>query len=254
MILPVLFAQPTQPDDRNVSLDDERLKDEIPKGLQKVELDLDDALFLEFEEEEAPQQEALPESDAENAPDDDTEQGKERARHHGLPLWKKASFLGVILVIVLIAVAAIFWFLPGSDPESEDISAQKNAAKKPVSAIKPVVPTGGGGTGNGGGVGGLRKTYAFKPFVIERGTGKDTRFLTVNISIPGASPALTREITAKNVVLRDAIFRFLQKTDIIDPGDPEQTRQFTTDLTAALNAALDGAQAQKILIEGYVVK
>ena len=50
MILLILLAQPSPPGDANVALDDERLQDVVPKGLQKVELDLDDALFLEFEE------------------------------------------------------------------------------------------------------------------------------------------------------------------------------------------------------------
>jgi flagellar protein FliL len=52
MTLLILLAQTPPAGDGKVAIDDERLQDGVPKGLQKVELDLDDALFLEFEEKE----------------------------------------------------------------------------------------------------------------------------------------------------------------------------------------------------------
>jgi flagellar protein FliL len=77
MILFILLAQISPEGDKNVALDDERLQDSVPKGLQKVELDLDDALFLEFEEKEeeaeATPVESLPEPEEAAPPSEQPE-------------------------------------------------------------------------------------------------------------------------------------------------------------------------------------
>jgi flagellar FliL protein len=249
MILPVLLAQPSPSDDSNVNLDDERLQDEIPKGLQKVELDLDDALFLEFEEEEPPPQDASVE--AEEVPASTAEEDKKRALRHGLPIWKRPSFLGLAMLLLLVVAASIFWLLSGSGPESENASIEQPKKIAPAPSVKPPASVAGSGQEGGGGA---RKTYAFQPFLVEHRRGERPQFLTVSFSIPGAPSSLVREMNTKNKVLRDAIFRFLQKEELIDPSNPDQENKFKTDLLAALNSALENGQVTDILIEGYVVK
>ncbi len=167
MILLVLLALPSPPDDKNVSLDDERLQDAIPKGLQKVELDLDDALFLEFEEEEPPPAQPQPE-DEDAAPAVAEGADKEHTRRHGLPLWKRKSFLGLLVLALLVVAASVFWLLkmPVTDPETaQNASTPKKTASaqtKPPTPIDGVQGQGGAGSGHA-----RRRPYSFQPFVVE---------------------------------------------------------------------------------------
>ena len=91
MILPVLLAQPSSPEDSKVNLDRGGLREDIPRGLQKVELDLDDALFLEFEDKEEPAPQSLP------APQEEEETVQPVTR----PFWKNPKVLIAVGVLLL---------------------------------------------------------------------------------------------------------------------------------------------------------
>ncbi len=254
MILFVVLALPSPPDDKNVSLDDERLQDAIPKGLQKVELDLDDALFLEFEEEEPPPAQPQPEDeDAASAATEDAD--KEHTRRHGLPLWKKKSFLALLGLALLGIAASVFWLLKmpetGSETAQNASTPKKNAPAqtKPPTPIDGVQGQGGAGSGHA-----RRRTYSFQPFVVEYVHENQTRFLTCQLSVPGTPGSLTQEMDAKTTPIRDGIFRFLKKTGVTDLSDPENEKRFKNELLAVINTFLENGQASDILIEGYVVK
>ena len=113
MILPLLFAQTSPDGESNVTLDDERLQEGVPKGLQKVELDLDDALFLlEFEEkEEEPEPEPEPEPEA-PAPLPVVQEQKAPPRSR-----KKLLIFGVAAVLCLLLGAGGAYFFMKSGTE-----------------------------------------------------------------------------------------------------------------------------------------
>ncbi len=245
MIPLVLLALPAPPDDKNVNLDDERLQDAIPKGLQKVELDLDDALFLEFEEEQAPPEAAPP---AEASPGS-MEQEVGQKREHALPAWKKTPFWGILLIAVLMAAGAFWFFKPKPAPQnhvkSTPSAASTPAAHAPTPPLTPREPKAEALS---------RRTYVFDPFVIEHARGGHIYFLTYRIYIPGAPSILVREMEAKTTALRDDVFRYLKRTEPVILTNPENDRKFKEDLLAVINKSLKNGQISEVLIEGHVVR
>lgn len=253
MILPLCFALPTPPDGNNVNLDDERLQGDIPKGLQKVELDLDDALFLEFEEEEAIPEESEPISE-EGAASFEDEKPDAHERRHGLPPWKQVSFLGVILLGVIIGTGLFFWFftLPESSPKATEKSvatSQQLSSKRNQTSMM-----GGGGHGGGSAVSSARKTYSFQPFVIEYPNADRIHFLTLQFSIPGVPGSLSLELDSKSARIRDGVFHYLKKYEYLDLTDQNNEKKFKAELLAVINNNLATGKVTDIVIEGYVVK
>lgn len=243
MILPVLLALPSPSDDKNVSLDDERLQDAVPKGLQKVELDLDDALFLEFEEESPPAD--VPPEPSPTASTASQEKTEGRERDHVAPLWKKLSLGAALFVVVFLVAAVAVWLFRKPEPKINTRPAQPSAAAPPV-APPPVHETKTELAS--------RRTYFFDPFVVEYTRNDRIYFLTCRIYVPGAPNVLAREMDSKTAVLRDAIFRYLKSAELGFLTNPENEKKFKEDLLAVMNKSLNNGQATEILVEGYVVK
>lgn len=249
MILPVLFAQPAPLDDANVNLDDERLQDELPKGLQKVELDLDDALFLEFEEEQPPQEEdqSVPAA----PPAESVAMEEDQKRSQAPPIWKKLSVVAIALVVMIALAAGVLWFLKPKPQPHAKATPPTSTASTPtphvpepssLSTREPKTETLS------------RRTYVFDPFVVEYAQGERSYLLAYQIYVPGVPSSLSREMEAKTAMLRDEVFRYLKNSAPGVPANPENEKKFKSDLLAVINKGLQNGQASEILVEGRVVK
>jgi flagellar FliL protein len=234
MILPILFAQPSS-EDAKVNLDQEKLADDIPKGLQKVDLDLDDALFLEEEEKkDEPEPQTLPTPQAEPAP---------AAR----PFWKNPKILIALGVLLLAGIGGVMFFL--SSPEEppvpvaqvEEPPVQEHNASRPTeqkdNATEPTVPL-----------------FAFSPFQVEHIQGERVRLLTCRFGVPDAAQTLAMEMRFKEIILRDGVYRYLKNTPLSFLDDPENSEKLKADIVTVLNQNLQSGQISSILLEEYVVQ
>lgn len=249
MILPVLLAQPSSGADANVTLDDEKIKDEIPAGLQKVELDLDDALFLEFEdEEETPAEEPAEEQPAKEQPETAAPPKKKFSK-------KLLIILLAALLLLLLGGAGAYYFLQSS-PETTTTNATapptpKEQVHEPPHETghaeppkpKEIVPRQP-----------VLKPYFLDPFQVEFIQGDNSRFLTCRIIIPEVSEITYLEIGTRIIPVRDAIYTYLKKTPVSLLDDPDYAEKLKKELTSALNRVIKSSELKTVLIEDYVVK
>ena len=225
---------------------------DAPGGI-KVELDLDDAPFLEEDEPApapAPEPEAAPEKSAETAP------AKIEAKP-GFKALLKARLAGLLgnkkrliiiggsagLLIVLAVVVNVFLF--GEKKPDAPKAPEKPAPVYEVvsGAPAPLTPA--------------KAPYAhlvqWEPFLIEqRGEDGGLRFVTCKIAIPAADDAQYVELTAKRVVLRDAVYYFLSNRPPELLSTPEKNKIMRDDIVGVLNGHL-ATVLKDVYIEEYLV-
>ena len=251
MILFILLAQPTREGAANVTLDDERLQDAVPKGLQKVELDLDDALFLEFEEKEespAPPPE-LPE--AETPPI--VPQADAPTKGNRKKLW----IFGLAAILCLFLGGGGTYFFMKSTPDQAGKTSDQ-AAETPRSQAAPPVPA---PTGDNASLEpptqtkpGASITYALEKFQVEYDQNNQFRLLTCRLSIPGVTDIMRMELQTKSVLIRDGVYRYLKSSSLAFLGNPSNAEKLKGDLVAVINRHLKSGQVSEIILEDYVVK
>lgn len=199
--------------------------------LKKVELDLDDAPFLQSEEPPA-----APATRADNPPAKTEEapaaDGKGKRKKLFIILGAAAG------VVVLVAAAAVWWFVfrtpPPPPPE----------APKPEVVVVPSKPTGQTNPD-------IIKEFA--PFVVPTEEAKGgTRFLVCKFSAIFKDPALGREIDQRMLSLRDAIYFYLRSKDNAFLMDARNGPQIKSDLVGVLNGYMAQGKIEDILFESYL--
>jgi flagellar FliL protein len=254
MIRFILIAQTSPDGDSNVALDDERLKDDVPKGLQKVELDLDDALFLEFEEkEEVAETTAIesapePEEVAPAAEQPEVQPSKTRKK-----LW---IFAIAALLCLLLGSGGAYFFMksgppyPDEQPATQDKSSEDPQTAGAESSATPEDSAANETTAKSEQI----KVYSFEQFQVEHSLDGKVRFLTCRISIPDATPVMQAEFQAKKIFLRDGIYRYLKNSPLSFLATPEESEKMKADIAAVVNQIIKSGQISEILLEEYVVK
>jgi flagellar FliL protein len=216
-------------------LDDTELSDELPKALQKVELDLDDAPFLEDEKEEAPPP----------PPGEESVQREEETPQP--PWWKKKAvvFGGAALVLVILAALAYFLFFSGKKEEipppppaeeTAEEASQETTAPPPLPEAKEVV-------------------VVMDPFLVEQTNEKGEAFLvSLQFSTTTTSPEFAKELSRNAVVLRDAVYYFLKNKQLVYLDDEKVAESLKQDIMSVMNQFLGDEQITNLFIEKYVVK
>lgn len=252
MIRFILLAQTPPEGDSNVALDDERLQDSVPKGLQKVELDLDDALFLEFEEkEEDPEPEPVesaPEPTETTLPTEKSEIPDAKSRK------KYWIFRIAAALCLLLGSGGAYFFMksgppypdeqateaqlpeeqpanPDSEPASDE-SSEKRATPEPEQL----------------------DVFSLEEFHIEYDLDGKTRFLTCRFSIPHATPVMRAELQAKTLFVRDGIYRYLKNSPLSFLATSEESEKLKADIATVVNQNIKSGRVSEILLEEYVVK
>lgn len=236
----MLFIVPAKDDaDLDESLKEKALLDaEELKGpdvstldKDKVELDLDDAPFLD---EEEPEEEKPAEKPA-AAP---------KAAHEGFKVLKKLLankkiLYGGIGALVLIIGLAVWLLLPkGKAPEQPPPTPPKVEAKPEPAPLKPdEIP------------------FVFEPFWVELPNEKGTpRLLVCKFVTSTPEAALITEMQAKTLVLRDAMYYYLKNKTLVFLTDKKNVDLLKRDMLAVINQYLEFGQLTDILIEEYLVK
>ena len=198
--------------------------------LKKVELDLDDAPFLQAEE--PPAAPARRGDDVPAPPDDAPEDAGKGKR-------KKLLIIGVAAgVVLLVAAAAVWWFVfrtpPPPPPEPP----------KPEVVVVPSTP--GAQTPQD-----IVKEFALFVVPTQEAEG-GTRFLVCKFSTIIKDPAVGREIDQRMLSLRDAIYYYLRSKDDAFLRDARNGQQIKGDLLGVLNDYMAQGKIEDILFESYL--
>ncbi|MDO9581921.1 MAG: flagellar basal body-associated FliL family protein [Desulfomicrobium sp.] len=257
MTLLILLAQTPPAGDGKVAIDDERLQDGVPKGLQKVELDLDDALFLEFEEKEdvtaSTSIESLPE------PEDALESGEQA---EGLPEAsakagrKKIWFFGIAAILcLLLGAGGAYFFMKSGPPLSEkQASTASDSPQGENTATETGTPASLGAESTNSQQTELLLAFPLEQFQVEYTRDGKTRFLTSRFSIPDTTPVMRAELQSKTIFIRDGIYRYLKNSPLSFLDNPQESEKLKTDIASVINQNIKSGQISEILIEEYVVQ
>ncbi len=213
---------------KKVSLDKTEL--DLDRAMEKVELDLEDAPFLDEEEEVVPQ-EKKPVKKTEKAP-----LPQEGPVIAGPSIWKNRKVqAGIVVLTALILTAASFLLLfrdrPQTPPEPSRVEAP---AEKTAADTQQVV--------------------SFEPFMVELGDSDRIQFIFTRFSLPADSEQLAGEIRDKTIVLRDAIYYYLRNQEPIILRDKENSDRVKNDLLSVVNQYLGAGRVEDILFEEYLVR
>ncbi|WP_246298987.1 flagellar basal body-associated FliL family protein [Desulfolutivibrio sulfodismutans] len=232
---PTAMDDPADAGLTKAKLDDTELSDELPKALQKVELDLDDAPFLEDDKDEQPPP----------APEEEPVHTDEAPAP--APWWKKKAILfgAAGLVLVILAAAAYFLFFSGKKDEAPPPPpVEEKDAGAPFEPPAPSPPPEE-----------KEVTVVMDPFLVEQVNEKGESFLvSLQFTTATTNPDLEKELTRNTVVLRDAVYYFLKNKQLIFLDDKKVTDALKQDIMSVMNQFLGDAQIENLFIEKYVVK
>lgn len=205
---------------------------ETSRGTQKVELDLDDAPFLEEEEE-------VKEEPAKLAPPVSLEAGKEEKAPLGK---KKLIIIGLAALVVLIAAILtvnILFFKRKTAPV-EPPADQAAASEANATATEPEKP---------------EIQVRMEPFWVEQKDGpEEVRFLIVRMLLGTRDPSIAKEFEAKLMPVRNAVFYYLKNKDVQFLTDEQNTEKLKAELLMVINQYVTDGKFDTLMFEEYVVK
>lgn len=215
-----------------------------PKSAQKVELDLDDAPFLDDEEETPPE----PPKPQEAIALEPEQKPEKPAGKFKLPS-KKVLIIGagaLVLLIVLGVVAKLFLFgKPKGEPEApaKDAHGAKEHAPAPAenaTEAKPEAP---------------EIQVKLEPFWVEQKDDKDEiRFLIVRMLLGTQDKAVVGELQTKLLPMRNAIYYYLKNKDVQFLSDERNAEKMKAELLLVINQYIASGKFESIMFEEYVVK
>lgn len=217
-------------------LDDSELSDDLPKALQKVDLDLDDAPFLEDEAEEAPP----PEAEAASPFDEPAEPAK--------PSRKKLFILiGAAVAVLGLGAAAYFLvFKKPPPPPPPPPVVQEEAPPPPLEPTppppEPPAPK-------------REIVLPMEPFLVELAdpTGR-SRFLSIRFTAVTQEPSVELEFRRNRIVVRDAVYYYLKNKSLAFLTDKNNADTLKKDVLSVINQFVGAQPLDNLLIEDYLVK
>lgn len=192
----------------------------------KVELDLDDAPFLQPEEPPAP----APEEH--ETPEEPAQDGKKRRK-------KLIIIGGAALAAILAGVAAAWWFFfRGSPPPVVP------EAPGPEVVVVPSTPTP---------LGPHDIVHEFAVFVVPVNDDRtQTRFLICKFAAISRDQAVDQEMTQQQLSLRDAVYFYLRGKDALWLQDAHNYDTIKKDLMSIFNDYLSQGKLEDIVFESYL--
>ncbi|MDR3073524.1 MAG: flagellar basal body-associated FliL family protein [Deltaproteobacteria bacterium] len=205
------------------------------KTEQKVELDLEDAAFLEEEPKPEPKpepEEAPPPSkEASPLPAESGLKGRLAARKKKLIL---AGGAAVLLIVLAVAVNTML-FSKKPPPPPPPPPPKEEVKKEPPPPQQYVMQ--------------------WERFWVEiKDTEGAVRFLTFRFSIPTENQILFAEMQAKRLILRDALFYYLRNQPILSLSDEARVQTFKADLMTVINEQLGSGKVSDLLIQDYLLQ
>jgi flagellar FliL protein len=230
-----------EPTDAKLASDSIEISTAASQTLPKVQLDIDDAPFLQEKAPEAPPPSSLEIIDNADEPlappplpDKDPDTGKK----------KKLIILCSALLLLLSAGGGgtLWWFVlrtPAPPPP------------KPQVVVVPSTPPDSGPADS---------LFPLAPFWLELTSehprGKDKIFFLVcKFTAIAKSEAALQEAQSKTVIIRDALYFYLKNKDYEFLTNHGNTQAIKNDLTSVINGYLTGGnKVDDVLFERYVTK
>jgi len=210
---------------------------EPSRGSQKVELDLEDAPFLEEEEEVAPE----PVKPKESVALDSEPEKKPTA------IWRNKKILiiagAALVALVVIAVLAKLFLFKGKTAEAPNApphAAAKESPEANATQAKPELP---------------EIQVRMEPFWVEqKGEGEEVRFLIVRILLTTTDQSISKEFVGKRLAARNAIFYYLKNKDVQFLTDEHNVDKLKSELLLVINQYVTDGKFDTLMFEEYVVK
>lgn len=203
---------------------------------KKVELDLDDAPFLDFDDDE---EESSPvEEEVKLEP---TEQKSEAPK-------KSKTKLIIFGGLGSLAVAGGigFWLFlrtttPPEPPPPSPPKAEKIPKPEPKPEEEPLIPE-------------ERRVVKLQPFFIEYQQGDQSRFLECSLSLSAPNILQNDELRRHMVEIRDALYFYLKNKDIFFLENQKNAEQFKKEVLDVINQHIVFKPVTEILIDKYLVR
>ncbi|MDR3358383.1 MAG: flagellar basal body-associated FliL family protein [Desulfovibrio sp.] len=199
---------------------------------KKVQLDLDDAPFLQEKEQ------AVPPTEDEGA----TEQGLPEGAGNTAPTPKIGKKKLIVLVgavfLLVAALAAGWWFFLRKPPPLPSEAAKPEVVVVPSKPATQAVPD---------------YVREFSPFLVYHPDGAgEGRFLVCKFATLTKVQTLNREMDQKILPLRDAVYFYLRSKTPEYLTNSGSLPEIKKDLTAVINHYLTQGQIEDILFESYL--
>ncbi|MCJ2164033.1 flagellar basal body-associated FliL family protein [Pseudodesulfovibrio sp. S3-i] len=216
------------PEQPKAQLDDS----EAGKATQKVDLDLDDAPFLEDEDDEEEIEEVEVETPLFEEDDKKTKSGL-------LALFKNKVVLASSAIIFILLVVIIILLLREPEapppPPVEETPVQEEAA--PVVPETPEI------------------IIRLDPFLVEQKDEKgQIRFLEVRVLVSTEDDGLARQFKQETYAVRNALFYYLKNKDLQFLSDKENSDKLKKELLAIINQYMGFGQFDTLMFEQYLVR
>jgi len=211
---------------------------EPSRSTQKVELDLDDAPFLEEEEEVKPEP-------AKPAPSLNIEPAQEK-KPSLLAGKKKLIIIAVAALVLLVAVGLglkmfVFKGKAASAPDKAEQAAPKDTAAENATEAKAPQPP--------------EIQVRLEPFWVEQKDDKDEiRFLIVRMLLGTTDQMVAKEFAARQLAARNAIFYYLKNKDVQFLADEANAEKLKAELLLVINQYVSDGKFETLMFEEYVVK
>lgn len=205
---------------------------EASRASQKVDLDLDDAPFLEDEEEVKP--EPVKPKEAMSLEPAAKEQPAKWDR-------KKLIIIGAaaLVLVLVLALAVKFLFFKGK-PAPPPEKAAPPPVVEPKAEAAPELP---------------EVQMRMEPFWVEqKGQGEEVRFLIVRILLGTHEPKVAKEFEGRTMGARNAIFYYLKNKDVQFLTDERNAEKLKTELLLVINQHVTDGKFDTLMFEEYVVK
>ena len=216
---------------------------------RKVELDLEDAPFLEEEEpEDAPQpKKSSPALQANEAAQDETE--KKGLRGFLQKLLGNKKRLGLVAgAAIFVLLAPVGFLLLSSDradippPEPAHSSASPATPQAaPEPSPPPPVPD-------------RRYVFESAPYLVPlRGSEGEPRFLHLRYTVETKNPNVFSELQMHGIPIRDAVYHYLSKKPPTLLSNEEQVKLLRSDLINIINQLLGTDKITELNFEDYLI-
>lgn len=225
--------------DSNGNLNTDAVASEnAPAGASKVELDLDDAPFLQEDQEEPAAEEAPEEAGDELAMPEGEEEPKQSLLKRLLK--RKKLLIGGGVGFLLIIGALVFLLLGGEEPVTPpEIEPEITEPEE----LPPIEAKPG------------EVLVRWEPFWVEYSEQDgETRFLVCQLSAPTTDPELKMEADLKTLAIRDAIYYYLSHKPITFLSEQRNADALKEDLLGVVNGYLSRGQFSQIYIESYLIR
>ena len=210
---------------------------EASKAAQKVDLDLDDAPFLEDEEEE---DDELDFEDEEETPLFEEEDDAPSSGFDFRALLRNKLFLIALGVIVLLVVVIVVLLLREPEAPPPPPPVEETAAETTPEAAPEVLP---------------EILIRLDPFLIEQRDSENAiRFLEVRVVVSTEDDGLARQFKQETFVVRNAVYYYLRNKDLQFLSDEDNSETLKGELLAIINQYMGFGQFDTLFFEQYLVR